>query len=64
MWNAKATPGSASTTSLTVDQRRHPRWLRPLKRAPTAGPVAPLSQRAPTFSGLHSPMRVTSLTIA
>src|SRR5262245_59179273 len=45
-----------------VDHEMKPRLFVPLKRAPTAGPVAPSSQTHLVVSGLHSPMRVTSLT--
>src|SRR3954447_9119654 len=55
-------PGSASTTVQVVDHRRHPLRLLPLNLAPTAGPVTPPSQRQEVVSGLHSPIRVTSLT--
>ncbi len=59
---ANARPGSASTTVLVVDQRAIPRWLRPLKRAPTTGPMASPSQRPPRHSGLSRPMPAGSLS--
>ena len=39
-----------------------PLRLLPWNRAPTAGPLAPPRHRPPVFSGLHSPVRVTSET--
>src|SRR6266568_2359395 len=59
---ANSRPGSAATTSGFVLQRITPRLLVPLKRAPTAGPVAPPIHSHLAVSGLHSPMRVTSDT--
>src|SRR5438309_8331412 len=55
-------PSSAATTRGLLLQRINPRRLVPLNRAPTAGPVAPPSHRHRTVSGLHSPIRVTSVT--
>ena len=43
-------------------QRSSPRRLRPVKRAPTCGPVAPSIQAQEYVSGLQSPMRVMSET--
>ena len=54
------TPGGLKT--LVVDHRMGPRLLLPLNRAPTAGPVAPSSQRPPVHSGLRRPMFAGSLT--
>src|SRR5262245_11036556 len=62
--NANSRPGSATTTVGFVDHETTPRLFVPLKRAPTAGPVAPSSHTHLVVSGLHSPMRVTSLTTA
>ncbi len=59
---ANSTPGSATITSHSLDHRNRPARFTPRKRAPTAGPVAPRSQRARRHSGLHSPVRRTSLT--
>src|SRR5262245_34015467 len=61
--NVNDWPGVASTTVQSVDHERLPRAFLPLKCAPTAGPVAPLTHAPPWFSGDHSPMRVTSETI-
>src|SRR5687767_100352 len=50
-------------TSQVVDHRVRPLRLWPLNRAPTTGPVAPSIHSARSVSGLHSPIRVTSVTI-
>lgn len=60
--NAKRCPRSATVTVGFVDHRSDPSRLVPLKRAPTAGPVASPNHTAPVFSGLYSPIRVTSLS--
>src|SRR3954447_10790771 len=60
---ATSLAGLAVTMWATVDQRRHPRRLRDLKRAPSVAPVAPPTHLPPWFSGLHSPMRLRSDTI-
>src|SRR5947209_1442913 len=60
--NANSRPASAATTSGFELHRMNRRLFDPLKRAPTAGPVAPSIHSPFTVSGLHSPMRVTSDT--
>src|SRR5581483_6563389 len=60
--NANSCGASAATTVGLVLHRAKLRLLVPLKRAPTAGPVAPSIHSHFTVSGLHSPMRVTSDT--
>src|SRR4051794_7430838 len=59
---ANSLPGSAATTRGLVVQRTNLFLLDPLNRAPTVGPVAPSIHSLLTFSGLHSPIRVTSDT--
>src|SRR4051794_29378206 len=62
---AKTRPGSHSVTVHVVVHRAiGPRWLWPLNVAPTSGPVEPSTHSARRVSGLHSPMRVMSATIA
>ena len=57
--------GASHTLTLTfVPQAFLPFLFRPLKIAPTAGPVAPLAHLPPWFSGDHSPMRGKSVTSA
>src|SRR2546423_8345841 len=46
----------------TLSHARSPRLLRPLKRAPTMGPVAPSSHSPPWYSGLHCPISTRSVT--
>ncbi|WRL62108.1 hypothetical protein U6N30_18865 [Blastococcus brunescens] len=60
---ANARPGSATVTTGRFFQLL-PRALvlTASKRAPTAGPVAPSSQRQLLISGLNSGVRVTSAT--
>src|SRR5688500_3788586 len=60
--NANSRPSSATTTSGLVLHRKIPFLFEPLKRAPTVGPVAPSSHSQCRHSGLHSPIRVTSVT--
>src|SRR3954465_2431856 len=62
---AKTRPGSHSVmVQVVVHRAIGPRWLWPLNVAPTSGPVAPSTHSALRVSGLHSPMRVMSATIA
>lgn len=58
---ANTAPGCAAVTTAVVFQTTL-RRLRPVKRAPTAGPVTPSSHCPPSFSGLHSPIRPMSVT--
>src|SRR5207248_5695316 len=60
--NANSLPGSATITRGFVDHRMNLFRFEPLNRAPTAGPVAPPTHSHRTVSGLHSPIRVTSVT--
>ena len=62
--NEKRRGASHTVTSTEVDQDRRPIRFFPLKRAPTAGPAAPLLQVPPRFSGDQSPIRGRSVTIA
>ena len=55
---------STRTISFVRAQRTRPTVFLPWKRAPGAGAVAPSSRFASRHSWLHSPMRVTSETIA
>jgi hypothetical protein len=58
---ANSRPGSAATTTERVSQVRDGVTLRPVKWAPTRGP-SPSSHQQASQIGLHSPVRVTSLT--
>ncbi len=62
--NANSLPGTQSVTVATVFHVFLPREFVPRNFAPACGPVAPSSHSPPTFSGDHSPIRVTSPTIA
>ena len=62
--NEKRLGGSKTVTSTDVDHDRRPLRFLPVKRAPTAGPVAPLLQCPPWFSGDHDPIDGRSVTIA
>src|SRR5215471_21285507 len=53
---------SASTTRTVVAHLAHPRLLNPTNRAPTSGPLRRPSHRHDVVSGLHSPMRLMSVT--
>ena len=61
--NANSRPGSAATTSERVSQVRSGSSFRPVKCAPTVGP-SPSSHQQAVHTGLHSPIRVTSDTMA
>src|SRR3954452_20536783 len=62
---AKTRPGSHSVlVQVVVHRAIGPRWLWALNVAPTSVPVAPSTHSALRVSGLHSPMRVMSATIA
>src|SRR5919107_192280 len=61
--NANRRPGSASVTVHVVTHRSGPRRLVPRKVAPTCAPF-PETHEAEVVSGLHSPIRVTSLISA
>jgi hypothetical protein len=60
---ANSRPGSAATTWLRVSHVRSAFWLRPVNHAPTCGP-SPSSHQHARQTGLHSPIRVTSETMA
>jgi len=62
--NANRRPGSAAVTLHVVVHCSGPRRLLPRNRAPTSAHRAPSTQRQDAVSGLHSPVRVTSLTSA
>jgi hypothetical protein len=62
--NENRRPGSASTTFATVFHDLPPCRFEPRNAAPGAGPVAPLIQAPPSFSGDHSAMRGRSDTIS
>jgi hypothetical protein len=60
---ANSLPGSAATTCDRLSQVRSGVSFRPVNQAPTSGP-APASHQQALHTGLHSPMRVTSETMA
>jgi len=60
--HARRCGASTSSTSHTRDHRVALRRLRPRKRAPFTGPLAPSSHSTPRHSTLHSPVLVTSDT--
>jgi hypothetical protein len=59
---ANSRPGSQVSTTMSVVHDFFWWALVPRKCAPAAGPVAPLAQVPPVFSGDHSPIRGMSLT--
>src|SRR5882757_3461526 len=63
-WKANRLGCSHSMTLHVVGHRARPCLLNPMKRAPTAGPDAPMIHLPPVLDGLHLPVWVMSDTSA